>query len=265
MSSSSSQDDQSKPAAVRSDASYWANGTGRLSVTSAPEGATNLNVEGRMVVSPIQGFGKMWQKTYRVRLTGADTTPTTVIREWKANFPRFWPSGNRFYGPITGIAPGEVGLIDLTLPGKVKLSTGVLVLYADDESFTLMTPQGHVFAGWITFRAFEESDAIVVEAQVLMRANDPVYEMGLLLGGHQQEDKFWQHTLTQVAAHFGVTGEVETKTVCIDSRRQWNKAGNIWHNASIRTGLYEMTLPPRLVYRAMRRATGSGSGTAKRG
>ena len=33
----------------------------------------------------------------------------------------------------------------------MPLSTGVLVLYADDESFTLMTPQGHVFAGWITF------------------------------------------------------------------------------------------------------------------
>ena len=40
------------------------------------------------------------------------------------------------------------------MPGGLKLSTGVLVLYADDESFTLMTPQGHMFAGWITFSAF---------------------------------------------------------------------------------------------------------------
>ena len=35
----------------------------------------------------------------------------------------------------------------------MKLSTGVMVLYADEESFTLMTPQGHMFAGWITFSA----------------------------------------------------------------------------------------------------------------
>ena len=41
----------------------------------------------------------------------------------------------------------------MTLPGGMKLSTGVMVLYADDESFTLMTPQGHMFAGWITFSA----------------------------------------------------------------------------------------------------------------
>ena len=43
----------------------------------------------------------------------------------------------------------------MTLPGKMKLSTGVMVLYADEESFTLMTPQGHMFAGWITFSATE--------------------------------------------------------------------------------------------------------------
>ena len=43
----------------------------------------------------------------------------------------------------------------MTLPGRMKLSTGVMVLYADDESFTLMTPQGHMFAGWITFSATE--------------------------------------------------------------------------------------------------------------
>ena len=41
----------------------------------------------------------------------------------------------------------------MTLPGKMKLSTGVMVLNADEESFTLMTPQGQMFAGWITFSA----------------------------------------------------------------------------------------------------------------
>ena len=55
--------------------------------------------------------------------------------------------------PLTGLAPGEVARIDMDMPGRVTLSTGVLVLYADDESFTLMTPQGHMFAGWITFSA----------------------------------------------------------------------------------------------------------------
>ena len=52
----------------------------------------------------------------------------------------------------------------------MKLSTGVLVIYADDESFTLMTPQGHMFAGWITFSAYEEDGGTVAQAHVLMRA-----------------------------------------------------------------------------------------------
>jgi hypothetical protein len=39
----------------------------------------------------------------------------------------------------------------------------VLVLYADDESFTLMTPEGHMLAGWITFSAERDGDGTVVQ------------------------------------------------------------------------------------------------------
>ncbi len=56
-----------------------------------------------------------------------------------------------------------------------------MVLYADEESFTFMTPQGHTFSGWITFSAYEEESCTVVQAQVLMRPNDPVYEFGYRL------------------------------------------------------------------------------------
>jgi len=70
-----------------------------------------------------------------------------------------------------------VALLDLAIGGGVKLSTGVFVLYADAESFTLMTPQGHMFAGWITFSAERSGDTTTVQAQVLMRANDPLYEV----------------------------------------------------------------------------------------
>ena len=121
---------------------------------------------------------------------------TDLIATWKQRFPDFWPEGNSFYGPLTGIAPGDVALLNMTLPGKMKLSTGVMVLYADEESFTLMTPQGHMFAGWITFSATQVDGDTVAQAQVLMRASDPIFEMGLTMGGHKPEDRFWQHTLT---------------------------------------------------------------------
>ena len=175
----------------------------RLDVNEVPDGAVSFNVKGRRVTSPIQGFGKMWQKTYQVRLPAETVSAVDLIAMWKLRFPEFWPEGNTFYGPLTGIEPGEVALLDVTLPGKMKLSTGVLVLYADEESFTLMTPQGHMFAGWITFSALEAEGHTVAQAQVLMRASDPIFELGLTLGGHGQEDRFWQRTLIRLAEHYG--------------------------------------------------------------
>jgi hypothetical protein len=191
----------------------------------------------------------MWQKTYRITLSGASLSVKEVIKVWKDNFPAFWPAGNRFYGPLTGIAPGEVALLNLSMPGGITLSTGVLVLYADEESFTLMTPQGHLFAGWITFSAYEEENGIIVQAQVLMRASDPIYEMGLRLGGHKQEDRFWQHTLQSLAAH--VMGDtavpVQIELICVDPRLQWSQAKNIWYNAAMRTTIYKITAPLRWI------------------
>jgi hypothetical protein len=45
------------------DAAYWASYAETLKVAGVAEGATNINVEGRRAVGPLQGFGKMWQKT----------------------------------------------------------------------------------------------------------------------------------------------------------------------------------------------------------
>ena len=120
-----------------------------------------------------------------------------------------------------------------------------MVLYADEESFTLMTPQGHVLAGWITFSAYEVDQDVVVQAKLLIRANDPFYELGLRFGGHQQEDRFWQHTLKNLAAEFGVEGTVQTVVVCLDPRLQWSQAKNIWQNAAIRTVFYTLGAPVR--------------------
>src|SRR5258708_6527197 len=148
------------------DEAYWAKPVHRLNVASSPSGALNLNVQGRRVVGPLQGFGQLWQKTFRVRLSGVIVPPAEVIRVWKDRYTTFWPAGSHFYAPLAGIAPGEVALISLSaLPGPVRLSTGVMVLYADDESFTLMTPEGHVLAGWITFSATVENGEMVVQVQ----------------------------------------------------------------------------------------------------
>jgi hypothetical protein len=229
------------------DAQAWARPVDRLTVSDG-----HINVTGRRPTAPIHGFGRMWQKTYRTPLTGVKASPTEVISAWKQHFPEFWPAGNRFFAPLAGIAPGEVAALDLSMPGGLKLSTGVLVLYADDESFTLMTPQGHMFAGWITFSSFVEDGATWAQAQVLMRASDPLYELGMTFGGHRQEDAHWIHTLSELAKHFGATGEVIAETVCVDRKRQWSRAKNVWHNSGVRSGMHMASAPLRALAKPFR-------------
>ncbi len=226
------------------DAGNWAKPVDKLAASNVPSGALDT-VGGKKVLSPIQGFGKMWQKTYKVELAGVDVTPQQVIATWKEEFPTFWPRGSQFHTPLTGIAPGEVALLQASLGGGLKLSTGILVIYADEESFTFMTPQGHMFAGWITFSAFEQNGSTVAQAQVLMRAQDPLTELGLTLGGHRKEDAFWRATLVALAERFGSSARPETSIVCVERRRQWSRAGNVRHNSAFKSGLHTATSPFR--------------------
>ena len=233
---------EAKSAVQPRDAGNWAAKVERLAVEQR-DGVRGTNVAGRRLTGPVQGFGKMWEKSYSLN-AGQAITPQDAIATWKAHFPEFWPKGNRFAGALAGISPGDVALLDLAMGGGVKLSTGVFVLYADQESFTLMTPQGHMFAGWITFSAESVDEATVIRAHVLMRANDPLYEIGMTFGGHAKEDRFWAQTLTALGTRLGVPDpQVETRSTCVDSRRQWRHARNIWHNAMLRSMLQTMATP----------------------
>ena len=237
---------------VKSDQMSWAPLVSTLKVSEVPAGAVNLNVDGRRVVGPLQGFGQLWQKTYRVRLEGAQVTPAEVVRVWKEHFPRFHPPQNRFYPSLAGVKPGEVLLINASLTG-MPVYTGVMVLYADDESFTVMTAEGLPEAGWNTFSAYEEDGCTVAQVQSLARANDPIYELGFRLIGSTKQEKIWQHVLRCLAAEFGVDGQVQTEKALVDPSLQWRQAKNIWQNAMMRSALYTTAAPLRWARRRMRK------------
>lgn len=231
--------------------STWAKPVDKLKVSDAGAGI-NLNVDGRQLSSPLRGFGQMWQKTYRIRLEGSNIDPQDLVKAWKENFPKFWPEGYRFYGRVGGMQPGDVALLNLAGPGGVKgpggmplISTGVMVIYADEESFSFMTPEGHMFAGMITFSGYQEGGT-VAQIQALIRANDPLYEISFRLGfGHKSEDAFWHQTLQNLAAFFDASGSVTQENILVDSHVQWSQAGNLWQNAAIRTGLFLVMAPAR--------------------
>lgn len=250
----------------RSDAAAWARPVDRLSVADRTRGVA-ATVTGRRVSGPLQGFGQMWQKTFRVRLpleTGR--TPEEVIATWKDEFPTFWPEGNTFYAPLAGIQPGEVALLSVSAAGPVKLHTGVMVMYADQEAFTLMTPEGHMLAAWITFSAFRDRDGrVCVQAQALERTSDPFFELGYVLGGNRMNDRFWEATLRNVGARLaGRDIPVETEIVCVDRRRQWRYARNVRYNAGMRAALHAAAAPLRRL-RARDRSTTDEAGGSHAG
>jgi hypothetical protein len=231
---------------TRSEAN-WAKSVDRLSAAGVA-GAKDDAVSGKRVAGPLQGFGQLWQKTFRAPLVGVDLTPQALIAIWKDGFPTFWPKGQRFYAPLSGIAPGEVALLEIApLPrAPVKLSTGVMVLYADDESFTFMTPEGHTLSAWITFSAYREGDVTMIQAQALERPSDPFDELAYILGGSRMNNSFWKQTLENLARHVGVTEPVvETQSVCIDRNRQWRFVRNLRYSATVRSARRTMATPVR--------------------
>ena len=231
------------------DGGHWAKPVDRLSAEGVA-GAKVDSVTGKRVASPLQGFGQLWQKTFRVPLEGSTMSPQEVIAVWKERFATFWPKTGRFYAPLAGIVPGEVALLEIApVPGApVKFSTGVMVIYADDESFTFISPEGHMLSGWITFSAHRDGDVTVAQVQALERTSDPFDELGLMFGGSRMNNRFWEETLRNVAQAMGAAEPVVvTEVVCIDKRRQWRKATNVRNSITLRTMRHTLTAPFRRI------------------
>ena len=238
-----------EPRAPR-DQGSWAQPVERLTTTAKTTGQDT--VTGKRVSGPVQGFGQMWQKTFTVRVPGDDHPPEAVVAHWKAAFPTFWPKGATFYAPLAGITPGEVALLEVPpVPGSpVRMSTGVLVIYADRESFTFMTPEGHALSAWITFSSYRDRDETVVQVQALERTSDPLIELSYMLGANRANDRFWERTLENLARSLGVeTPVVDSQKICVDKRRQWKYARNVRNSAAIHMAVGTATAPARWVRR----------------
>jgi hypothetical protein len=233
----------------------WARPVDRLTTTAS--GAAMDTVTGKRVAGPVQGFGQMWQKTFSVRLEGIETGPLELVAHWKAAFPAFWPKGSRFYAPLSGIAPGEVALLEVPpiTGAPVRMSTGVMVIYVDEESFTFMTPEGHAFSAWITFSAFRDGETTVAQVQALERTADPIIELTFMLGASRSNDAFWLRTLHNLAASVGVADpRPEARKVLVDRKRQWRYVRNIRYSPALSIPIGILTSPIRFVRR--RRSAG---------
>jgi pyruvate/2-oxoglutarate dehydrogenase complex dihydrolipoamide dehydrogenase (E3) component/anti-anti-sigma regulatory factor len=216
----------------------WAKPASELFVPQMPKEARNLNVNGLRAVGPVNGFGQLCQKVFRLHIKHPAITPEQAVAALKENFPSFQPPFNRFYPSPGGIQAGEVILIDSITPGG-PVSTGVMVMYADDRSFTFNTPQGHPECGFVSFSGHEGSSGTIVQILGLARAGDPVYEAAFRLIGSRIQTRIWTHVLTSLAVHLGVPADITFEQHCLDKGLRWSQAANVYYNAQIRTLIHE--------------------------
>jgi Domain of unknown function (DUF1990) len=220
------------------DEGNWAANVNRLHVNGGRQDKA-FNVEGRRVAGPQQGFGRLYDRTFAIDL-GDAVTPEVLVRDWRAHFGNFWPKSATFYGSSMSIEAGDVA--PLTASG---ITTGVLVIYADDTSFSYMTPEGHMFAGMITFSARHEDAGTVAEIRMLVRPADPLWVMVWPVG-RGMEGKFWKGTLKNLAATYGVTGVPASElTVCVDARTLWKNWRNVFRNGGLATARHAIARPFR--------------------
>ena len=114
-----------------------------------------------------------------------------------------------------------------------------MILYADERSFTFNTPQGHPECGFVSFSAYEGSEGTIAQIVGLARASDPVYELAFRLIGSKIQTRIWTHVLTSLALHFGAPADITLDQECLDKSLRWSQAGNVYHNAQIRTLINE--------------------------
>ncbi len=226
----------------------WAKPVAKLKVSHGPREARGLNVTGRGVKSAVNGFGRLWQTIFRLHMNDPAIKEEQAVASLKQNFPSFQPSYNRFFPSPAGIQPGEIVLFDSITPAG-PISTGVMILYADERSFTFIAPQGHPECGTVSFSAYEADGQTVAQILGLARAGDPLYEGGFRAVGSRVQARVWTHVLTSLAAHLGVPATIRTEATCIDPHPQWSQIGNVWYNAQIRTLMREpfwrLTAPMR--------------------
>jgi hypothetical protein len=216
----------------------WATKTDRLHVDPSVR-KVGYNIEGRRVAGPQQGFGRLWRRTTIADL-GDAVSPEALVADWRAHFGDYWPAGARFHGGLAGITPGDVAPLET---GPV--TTGILVLYADETSFTFMTPEGHMFAAMITFAAEQVDTGTRVRIDILLRTADPVFEAAWFII-RPTEDRFWAATVRNLAAAHGVTvASIRQTTTLVDSRRLWRNWRNVVRNSGFSTALHAALAPVR--------------------
>ena len=217
----------------------WSTLKSKLIVSDNRPNAININVNNRTVLGPLQGFGSVLEKEYKLQIPNSQLSAQELMSKFRSSFITLQPPQNVFYPSSKGIEAGETVLIDSSTPGGV-VSTGVHILFSDDVSFSFITPQGHPEAGWITFSASEKDEKIEIKIRGLASASDPFFELAFRLAGSKFQERIWKTVLANMAKSINVDDNIILTKKIIDKKLHWKAVRNLWFNAQLRSLPYNV-------------------------
>jgi hypothetical protein len=153
------------------------------------------------VQTPERGAGPLFRRRYRVRIRDSDLSPEELVRGVAAEPDSVAPSEFATFQKLSG-AEGRMRTNDEYVVRMASPWDGpVRVARRDEAMFRLVTLEGHLEAGQIEFRAYDENGLVIFEIESWARSKDRLTDLlyDRLRMSKEVQLHMWTSTLERIA------------------------------------------------------------------
>jgi hypothetical protein len=163
------------------------------------------DLESSEIQTPEHGRGPLFRRRYRVRIRDCDLSADELVQRVAAEPDSVAPSEFATFRKLSGAA-GAMRVNDEYVVRMASPWDGpVRVVKRDGAMFRLATLAGHLEAGQIEFRAYEQDEFVVFEIESWARSKDRLTDLlyDRLRMSKEVQLHMWTSTLERVAAISG--------------------------------------------------------------
>jgi RHS repeat-associated protein len=172
------------------------------------------------------GVGETYHRQYQVTISQPSMSPSEAFEHLKANFTKMFPNTSVFEAHLGENGKLDVGdrfvirqLDPVFGTGAVVRTTQVYVSEATENSFTLVTQQGHPEAGAITFTLTGDADSLQLNLSSETTAGGVADYLAYITVGKVLQTDVWGHFLQQsVKAYSAADSQVSAKLTATATR-----------------------------------------------
>jgi hypothetical protein len=153
------------------------------------------------IQTPDDGAGPMFHRRYRVRIRGSELSADELVQAVAAEPDSVAPSEFATFRKLNG-SEGEMRINDEYVVRMAGPWDGpVRVARREGATFRLVTLEGHLEAGQIEFRAYEEDGLVVFDIESWARSKDRLTDLlyDRLRMSKEVQLHMWTSTLERIA------------------------------------------------------------------